>query len=288
MDLLFSRRRVPFCRKRLFRTEKRATVPCVRCLALWARDAAGVRGRRCLPCGQRRCRVARRILACRGKSRVSVRFTHQEIFPARRGGGKRASPRKERSFSRTPSALRSPNEPFPTRNGDTPHLTDETRSFPLQNLPHLSICGKRGLLQGTSPRHRFSRRTSGARPSPAFHPLQNPSFPPFPPPPHPPTIPPGERRALPAPAQGSRPLRIPFVEPAPVFPVSPSPKRRRRTAPARGPSAVYALCRRIRNETQRASPLLMGLGCVNTPPKALAGGTAAPKALPARRRGRCR
>ena len=60
---------------------------------------------------------------------------------------------------------------------------------------------------------------------------------------HPPDIPRGERRALPAPAQGSRPLRIPFGEPAPVFPVSPSPKRRRRTAPTRGPSAVYALCR---------------------------------------------
>ena len=28
-----------------------------------------------------------------------------------------------------------------------------------------------------------------------------------------------------------------------------------------------------------AAPLLMGLGCVNTPLKALAGGTAAPKAL---------
>ena len=49
-------------------------------------------------------------------------------------------------------------------------------------------------------------------------------------------------------------------------PVSPSPipqNRRRRTAPARGPSAVYALCRRNRNETKRPSPLLMGLGCVN-------------------------
>ena len=98
LDLLFSRRRVPFCRKRLFRTEKRATVPCVRCLALWARDAAGVRGRRCLPCGQRRCRVARRILACRGKSRVSVRFTHQEIFPARRGAGNGLLPARNGVF----------------------------------------------------------------------------------------------------------------------------------------------------------------------------------------------
>ena len=61
-------------------------------------------------------------------------------------------------------------------------------------------------------------------------------------------------------------------------PVRLPPNRRRRQAPARGPAAVYALCRRNRNETQHPSPLLMGLGCVNTPPKALAAGTAGPKA----------
>ena len=63
------------------------------------------------------------------------------------------------------------------------------------------------------------------------------------------------------------------------YPFSPSPvpqNRRRRTASARGPSAVYALCRRIRNETKHPSPLLVGLGCVNTEPKALAAGPAGP------------
>ena len=62
------------------------------------------------------------------------------------------------------------------------------------------------------------------------------------------------------------------------FPIScPAPQnRRRRTAPARGPFAVCPHHRPVRNETQHPSPLLMGLGCVNTEPKALAGGPAAP------------
>ena len=39
-------------------------------------------------------------------------------------------------------------------------------------------------------------------------------------------------------------------------------------------TAVYTLCRWTRNEAQRPSPLLVGLGRVYTAPKALAGGTA--------------
>ena len=58
------------------------------------------------------------------------------------------------------------------------------------------------------------------------------------------------------------------------------PTPRRRQAPARGPAAVNALPRPIRNETQRPSPLLVGLGRVNTEPTALAGGTAALVGLP--------
>ena len=53
------------------------------------------------------------------------------------------------------------------------------------------------------------------------------------------------------------------------------PTLRRRQAAARGAAAVVPLPRPNQNETQRPSPLLVGLGCVNTPPKALAGGTAA-------------
>ena len=80
-------------------------------------------------------------------------------------------------------------------------------------------------------------------------------------------------------APRGQPLENPFLEndlhcirlPRP-------PKRRRRTAPAREPSAVCTLCRRNRNETQRPSPLLVGPGCVNTSPKALVAGTAGPQA----------
>ena len=45
------------------------------------------------------------------------------------------------------------------------------------------------------------------------------------------------------------------------------PTPRRRQAPARGPAAVCFLPRPIRTETQRPSPLLVGLGRVNTEPR---------------------
>ena len=116
LGLPFSRRRAPSCRKRVFRAEKGsastasdthgahparrkdAAAPCVRCLARRARGAAGVRVRRCLPCGQKRCRAARRIMAYHEKEHAPERFPHQKTFPTRRGTGKRASPRKGRSF----------------------------------------------------------------------------------------------------------------------------------------------------------------------------------------------
>ena len=54
------------------------------------------------------------------------------------------------------------------------------------------------------------------------------------------------------------------------------PKRRRRQVPARGLAAVNSCHRPIRNEKKHPSPLLVGLGCLNTGPTALAGRTAAP------------
>ena len=76
----------------------------------------------------------------------------------------------------------------------------------------------------------------------------------------------GEPRRLP----GRSPIKFPISAPAP-------PKnRRRRTAPARGPFAVCPHHRPVRNETQHPHPLLVGWGCVESEPKALAGGTAAP------------
>ena len=70
----------------------------------------GMRGRRCLPCGQRRCRVARRIMACRGRERgFRSGLPIRELY--RRAG--------ERG-----------NGPHPAGDGDTRHLADRTRPSP--------------------------------------------------------------------------------------------------------------------------------------------------------------
>ena len=78
-----------------------------------------------------------------------------------------------------------------------------------------------------------------------------------------PAIPQGERRALPAPAQGIHPLRIPFWGIGLRFPAAPPyvPKnRRRRQAPAPEPAAVYSRHRPNRNETQHPRPIRDGAG----------------------------
>ncbi len=76
-------------------------------------------------------------------------------------------------------------------------------------------------------------------------------------------------------------LRISSIPQSHVGPAKarPLPKPRRRQAPARGPAAVSPHVRPIRNETKPQAPCSWGLGRVNMEPKALAGGTAAPKAL---------
>ena len=73
-------------------------------------------------------------------------------------------------------------------------------------------------------------------------------------------VPQGERRALPAPAQGIHPLRIPFWGNRRFLRSPRPPKRRRRQAPARGPAAVYSLYRPLRNETQHPRPIRDGAG----------------------------
>ena len=66
-------------------------------------------------------------------------------------------------------------------------------------------------------------------------------------------LPLGERRTPPAPAQGTSPLRIPFAAAQLAGHYTPPvTNRRRRTAPARGPFAVYTLCHP--NETRRSAP----------------------------------
>ena len=91
---------------------------------------------------------------------------------------------------------------------------------------------------------------------------------PLPRPPYSPAVPRGERRALPAPAQGTSPLGIPFWGNVPQ-------KRRRRQAPARGPAAVCALTAPPETKKKRPCPLLVGHGRVGSEPTALAGDTVA-------------
>ena len=116
-------------------------------LPRWARGAAGVRGRRCLPCGQRRCRVARWIMACRGRERgFRSGLPIRELY--RRAG--------ERG-----------NGPHPAGDGDTRHLADRTRPSPGKTfriiLPPQT---RRSTRHASLP---VAENLPGARPRPAFH-----------------------------------------------------------------------------------------------------------------------
>ena len=167
----------------------------------WEQTAAGPRagacrlrcvGRRCLaPVGKGRCRWARSTLfALRakalqnwragswrvaGKSGVSERFAHQGTFPARRGTGERTSPRKGRSFSRTPSPLRSHNEPLRARNGNTRHPTVETHASSRKTFHIYPSMANAALFKPRLIAPAF-RGKHPARPSPAFHAHKRPSL----------------------------------------------------------------------------------------------------------------
>ena len=94
------------------------------------------------------------------------------------------------------------------------------------------------------------------------------------------------QRPLPGRARQRRPTRaVPARHPSstsaanarpalPSTPTSPPPNHRRRQAPARGPAAVCTLHRPIRNEKKHPCPLLVGHGCVDPEPTALAAGPA--------------
>ena len=155
------------------------------------------------------------FLACRERKQAPERFAHQVILPARRGTGlSRVSPPGMELYTipQTEHAL--------SRHSFHIIRARQTRRFTRHvSLPSLFVPSIRRMRPGL--------------PSP-----QNPGFSPFPPPTYSPAIPQGDRRALPAPAQGSRPLRIPFGGTAASFPVSASPNRRRRQVPARGLAAV--------------------------------------------------
>ena len=172
-------------KRRLF-----ATLHLPRC----ARGRCCVRGRRCLPCGQRRCRVARRIMAYRGRKRGLKAFCPSGNFPGVPGNGDVAR--------------------CPTGNEDTrpPHMERALLRHPIHRI-------RCGALQARLIAIAFRGEHPAHAPNTGFLRPQAPNIPPFPSPPHSQTIPQGDRRALPAPAQGSRPLRIPFWGTGPVSPV---------------------------------------------------------------------
>ena len=156
-------------------------------------------GRRCLPCGQRRCRVARRIMAYRGRKRGLKAFCPSGNFPGAPGNGDVAR--------------------CPTGNEDTrpPQMERALLRHPIHRI-------RCGVLQARLIAIAFRGEHPAHAPNTGFLRPQAPNIPPFPSPPHSQTIPRGDLRALPAPAQGSRPLRIPFWGTASAFPQPPSPK----------------------------------------------------------------
>ena len=207
MGLLFSRRRVPSCRKHASHTgERRLRRPCVRCLAPLGQGALPV----CVfdavcPCGAK---------ALQRGAPDFGRFTGKSflrgVLPIRKLSRRAGKRETEPSY-------------IFQRGGDVCRLTGGTRPSPGK-IFHIIL----------PPQTRHSTRRASS-----------------------PTIPRGERRALPAPAQGIHPLRIPFWGRQP-FPRSPRP-----------PNAAGG------------KPLLVGRVCVNPAPKALAAGTAGwPAALP--------
>ena len=122
------------------------------------------------------------------------------------------------------------------------------KAIPQNALPIRGLCrraGEREALPPSLPRQRFL-----------------------------PAVPRGERRALPAPAQGIHPLGIPFWGTGLVFPRLPSPKTPQAASPCSWACRRLPRLRPMRNETKHPCPLLVGHGCVYTAPKALADRTA--------------
>ena len=189
-------------------------------------------------------------------SEVSERFAHQGLS---RRAGERTSPRKERSFSRTPSPLRSPNEPLPTRNGDTPHLTVKTRPssrktfhiYPsMANAAHYKPRLIASAFRGEHP-----ARAQARLPAPFLALLipQKAISPPFPPPLHPSNHPAGRPAGSARTRSRVQTLENPFLGSGSRFPAPPSPK----TSQAASPCSWA--CRRLlppppHSERNEASP----------------------------------
>ncbi len=112
----------------------------------------------------------------------------------------------------------------PAKDGDACPPANGTRPSP-SNPFRIILLRQARRFTGTSHCHRFfAANIRRMHPTPASLARKIPTFCPSRPRLLPQSLPQGERRALPAPAQGSRPLRIPFGGTGVRFPASPVPQ----------------------------------------------------------------
>ena len=162
--LWFFFRHVPSCRK-----GKKATVPCDAALPCRAKGAAGVRIRRCLLCGQRRFKVARRIMAGSREKVFCGATCPSGNFPGAPGDvGTGFSPQGAEFFPHTVSSMPS-QRAFPRKKRRYAPSHRRNAPLPPKNLPHLylSIRSKRGPLQAAPHLSRFAANIQRT-PKPSF------------------------------------------------------------------------------------------------------------------------
>ena len=162
--LWFFFRHVPSCRK-----GKKATVPCDAALPCRAKGAAGVRIRRCLLCGQRRFKVARRIMAGSREKVFCGAVCPSGNFPGAPGDvGTGFSPQGAEFFPHTVSSTPS-QRAFPRKKRRYAPSHRRNAPLPPKNLPHLylSIRSKRGPLQAAPHLSRFAANIQRT-PKPSF------------------------------------------------------------------------------------------------------------------------
>ena len=240
--LLSFRRRVPSCRK-----GKKTESPCDAALPCGQGTLPGCVFDAVCPAGKGAADGRAGSWRIAGKNRISVRFAHQETFPARRGTG-------------------GPAARFPTK-GTEIHAIPQTRRILIPTLlQHQPRAANAALYKPRLIPPRISRRTFGARPSPAFRAFSNPFAPVKD---HLFALP---RRLIPRHPAGRtagsartcsrvQTLENPFGGSRPHLPVSPSPKnRRRRTAPARGRPPCMRSAAGTETKRSTQAPCSWGLG----------------------------
>ena len=186
--LLSFRRRVPSCRK-----GKKTESPCDAALPCGQGTLPGCVFDAVCPAGKGAADGRAGSWRIAGKNRISVRFAHQETFPARRGTGPpRVSPQRGRKY--TPSRKRGASlsrhsssinrarqtRPFTNRVSFLPHFAANIRRAPKPSFPRLfqPFCArKRPSLRPSRrliPRHPAGRTAGSARTRSRVQTLENP------------------------------------------------------------------------------------------------------------------